>query len=158
VLGPPYILCDNQTPELARWRRLQMPARSGSVVSREREEAMDDNFTTGPKDDQSPVTLTSLDKRLRTIQDDLRAMVLERRELSVTLMEMNRSIQRRGLTEPELSADKQALLGLRRDYASVWEMYANLQQRMDRLDDRIRKIEEKLEPPLPPFPEFKPKP
>jgi chromosome segregation ATPase len=119
---------------------------------------MDDDFTTGPKDDQSPVTLTSLDKRLRTIQDDLRAMVLERRELSVTLMEMNRAIMRRTPIEPELSADKRARLDLRRDYASMWEMYANAQQRIDRLERRVEELEKQLEPPLPPFPEFKPKP
>jgi hypothetical protein len=29
---------------------------------------------------------------------------------------------------------------------------------MDRLDRRLEEIERKLEPPMPPFPEFKPKP
>jgi hypothetical protein len=110
---------------------------------------MDDDFTTGPQDDQSRVTLTSLDKRLRTIQDDLRAMVLERRELSVTLMEMNRAIMRRTPVEP-LRIDRL------RDEAATWEIYATLQRRMDRMDQRLEEIEKKLEPPLPPFPEFKP--
>ena len=45
-----------------------------------------------------------------------------------------------------------------RDEAATWEIYATLQRRMDRMDQRLEEIEKKLEPPLPPFPEFKPKP
>ena len=81
----------------------------------------------------------------------LRQLVLERREMSVTLMEMNRAIMRRAPVEPSLS-DRL------RDEAATWEMYANLQRRMDRLNQRLDAIERKLEPPLPPFPEFKPQP
>jgi chromosome segregation ATPase len=133
-----------------------MLASSGSVVLREWEETMDDNFTTGPKDDDktTATTLHRMDRRIDTIAVDLRAMVLEHRELRVTLMELNRSIQRR---TPELSADKQALLDLRRDYANIWEMYANAQKRIDRLEARVEELERKLEPPLPPFPELMPR-
>jgi chromosome segregation ATPase len=115
---------------------------------------MDDNFTTGPKDDDKTTvtTLHRMDRRIDTMAVDLRAMLLEHRELHVTLMNMNRSIQRR---TPELSADKQALLDLRRDYANIWEMYANAQKRIDRLEARVEELERKLEPPLPPFPDFK---
>src|SRR4051812_5387909 len=115
---------------------------------------MDDNFTVGPKDEDDKRvvgTLARMDKKIDTIAVNLRAMLMECRELNVTLMEMNCSIQRRS---PDLSPDKRALIDLRQDYASVWGMYANLQQRMDRIDDRIGKIEDKLEPPLPSFLEF----
>jgi hypothetical protein len=53
---------------------------------------------------------------------------------------------------PDLSPDVQA----RRDSAQVWQMYAALQQRMDRMELRLQEIERKLEPPLPPLPGFQP--
>jgi chromosome segregation ATPase len=115
---------------------------------------MDDKFTTGPDDDKLSIAgLTWISKRLDTMAADLRELVQERRELSIMLRDLNRSIQRRA---PELSPDRQALLDVRRDYASVWEMYAALQKRMDRMDLRLQEIERKLEPPLPPLPGFQP--
>jgi predicted nuclease with TOPRIM domain len=113
---------------------------------------MDDNLTTGPKDDDKPATLTWISKRLDMMAADLRDLVKDRRELSITLMELNRSIMRR---TPELSADKEALLDLRRDHTSLYQMYALAQQRIDRLERRVEELERKLEPPLPPFPDFK---
>lgn len=126
---------------------------------------MDDNFTTGQKDDQLLVVKAAMDE-LTTfmrefrgrLDDRLRAMQLDVREMSVSLAAMNRIIERRQPIDPALSADKRALLDLRRDYASVWEMYAALQQRMDRMNARLDAVERKLEPPLEHFPEIKPKP
>lgn len=114
---------------------------------------MDDNLTTGAENDDklSTADLLRIGRRLDTMAADLRQLVLERREMSVTLMEMNRAIMRRAPVEPSLS-DRL------RDEAATWEMYANLQRRMDRLNQRLDAIERKLEPPLPPFPEFKPQP
>ena len=85
-------------------------------------------------------------------------MQLDLREMSLSLAAMNRIIQRREPVQPELSPDRQALLNLRRDYIDLAEMYTNVQKRMDRMDQRLDAIEKRLEPPLPPFPEFKPKP
>jgi hypothetical protein len=34
--------------------------------------------------------------------------------------------------------------------------WPNTQQRIDRLERRVAELERKLEPPLPPFPDFKP--
>jgi predicted nuclease with TOPRIM domain len=105
---------------------------------------MDDNFTTGA------------DGRFDEIMAALHDLLKDRREMTAMLKEVNRNVQR-GLDRPSsLPADKQALLDLRRDYASMWEMYANAQQRIDRLEQRVEELERKLEPLLPPFPEIKP--
>ena len=107
---------------------------------------MDDNFTTGA------------DGRFDEIMAALHDLLKDRREMTAMLKEVNRNVQR-GLDRPSsLPADKQALLDLRRDYASMWEMYANAQQRIDRLERRVEELERKLEPPLEHFPEFTPRP
>jgi hypothetical protein len=117
---------------------------------------MDDNFTTGAESDDKPTPagLTWFSRRLDTMAVDLRELVLEQREMRVLMMEMNRAIMRRQPVEPV----GPSLTDRLRDEAATWQMYANLQSRMDRLDRRLEEIERKLEPPLPPFPEFKPKP
>ena len=125
---------------------------------------MDDNFTTGPKDDQLLAVKAAMDE-LTTfmrefrgrLDDRLRAMQLDVREMSVSLAAMNRIIERPPV-EPELSPDRQALLNLRRDYIDLAEMYTSVQRRMDRMDQRLDEVERKLEPSLEHFPEFKPKP
>jgi hypothetical protein len=123
---------------------------------------MDDNFTTGPKDYDNQLSavkaamddVTAFMKEFRGRLDDrLRAMQLDVREMSVSLAAMNRIIERRQPIDPALSADKRALLNLRRDYIDLAEMYTSVQKRMDQ---RLDEVERKLEPPLPPFPEFKP--
>jgi BMFP domain-containing protein YqiC len=107
---------------------------------------MDDNFTTGA------------DGRFDEIMAALHDLLKDQRAMTAMLKEMNRNVQRGLDRPPSLSADRLALLDLRRDYASMWEMYANAQKRIDRLERRVEELERKLEPPLPPFPEFKPKP
>jgi predicted nuclease with TOPRIM domain len=127
---------------------------------------MDDDFTTGPKDDQFLAALKTAQDNCTThlrefryrVDERLRTMQLDLREMSVTLAAMNRILQRRAPDGLELSPDKQALLDLRRDHASLHEMYALAQTRMDRMEARISELERRTEPPLPPFPEFKPKP
>jgi cob(I)alamin adenosyltransferase len=103
---------------------------------------MDDNFTTGA------------DGRFDEIMAALHDLLKDRREMTAMLKEMNRNVQRGLDRPPALPADKQALLDLRRECASMWENYALAQQRIDWLERRV----EELEPPLPPFPEFTPRP
>jgi hypothetical protein len=127
---------------------------------------MDDDFTTGPKDDQFLAALKAAQDNCTThlrefryrVDERLRTMQLDLREMSVTLMHMNRAIQRRTPDGLELPPDKQALHDLRRDHNNLYEMYALAQKRMDRMEARIEELERRTEPPLPPFPEFKPKP
>jgi hypothetical protein len=123
---------------------------------------MDDNFTTGPQDNDDGLTrvkaamdavaaqVLSLRK---SCDESLRMMQLDMREMSLTLAAMNRTLQRR--TPDPLAPDQQALLNLRRDQADMYATYALVQQRIDRLNARVDAIEKQLEPPLPPFPEFK---
>jgi hypothetical protein len=125
---------------------------------------MDDNFTTGPKDDQFLAALKAahdnLTTTMREVRDGLdkrlRDMQLDVREMSGSLAAMSRILQRRTPDGLELSPDKQALLNLRRDYIDLADTYVRIQQRLDRMERKVDAIERKLEPPLPPFPELKP--
>lgn len=110
---------------------------------------MDDNFTTGP-DDRHNELMAALRELLKDRQELTRTM---RASFNSLNDQMDRTIER--IRPPSLSADKQALIDLRRDYANIWEMYANAQKRIDRLEGRVEELERKLEPPLPPFPDFK---
>lgn len=123
---------------------------------------MDDNFTTGPQDNDDGLLrvkamMDEVTKQVRLLREScdarLRMMQLDMREMSLTLAAMNRTLQRRTL-DP-IAPDQQALLNLRRDQADMYATYALAQQRIDRLNARVDAIEKRLEPPLPPFPEFK---